>query len=78
MFTIASPLECAFTKNVAATSLESALRQFLDLKFFTIRTYEKVVGGRGVPHPVTIHDSRITLRLISRGGWHQIRWRLQA
>ena len=40
-----NPLECTVTKNVSATSSESALSRSLDLKSFRMRTYEKRWGG---------------------------------
>src|SRR5438132_271342 len=42
---LASPLECAITKNTSVSALECAVAKSLDLKCREINTYKKGVGG---------------------------------
>src|SRR5437899_5356024 len=42
---LASPLECAITKNTSVSALECAVAKSLDLKCRGINTYKKGVGG---------------------------------
>ncbi len=48
-FTLASPLECAHTKNASANPLQSALAKSLDLKSPEINTYKKGGGSPSLP-----------------------------
>src|SRR2546422_476837 len=47
--TLASPLECAHTKNASANRLECVLTNSLDLKSPEINTYKKTGGPPSLP-----------------------------
>ncbi len=53
-----SLLECAHTKNVSATPLESALSHSLQFKPFGIRTYVKMGGGGYSSSPFAVVIAR--------------------